>query len=160
MTYRRFFPWCLALLPASATLTGQVQSPSARVAAKVWTQPRTPDGQPDIQGNWNNSTLTQLERPRQFANKQFLSEQETVALESEMAKQGNWDRPGRASAARHRARLQLSFLGRRDQAGAPGWARAYVADHRSAGWPHACSNRGSAEAGSGAKRRAAQAFAV
>ena len=94
MTYRRFFPWCLALFLASGALTGQVQSPSARVAAKVWAQPRTPDGQPDLQGNWNNSTLTQLERPQRFASKQFLSEQETVALETELAKQGNWDQPG------------------------------------------------------------------
>src|SRR5215469_4101419 len=59
-----------------------------------WTQPRTPDGQPDLQGIWNNSTLTQLQRPREFANKQYLSEQETFALEKRLADQGNWDRPG------------------------------------------------------------------
>jgi len=94
MTFRRFSPACLSLLAAAAM--GQTTSPGVRPAAKAWTQPRTPDGQPDIQGNWNNSTLTQLERPRQFANKQFLSEQETVALEQAIAKQGNWDRPGAA----------------------------------------------------------------
>jgi hypothetical protein len=60
----------------------------------TWTQPRTPDGQPDLQGIWNNSTLTQLQRPREFANKQYLSEQETLALEKRLAEQGNWDRPG------------------------------------------------------------------
>ena len=29
-----------------------------------WVVPRTPDGHPDLQGNWNNETLTPLERPR------------------------------------------------------------------------------------------------
>ena len=31
--------------------------------AKPWTMPRTPDGKPDLQGNWTNATLTPLERP-------------------------------------------------------------------------------------------------
>ncbi|HXG89923.1 MAG TPA: hypothetical protein VNJ02_16470 [Vicinamibacterales bacterium] len=31
--------------------------------AKPWTMPRTADGKPDLQGTWNNATLTQLERP-------------------------------------------------------------------------------------------------
>ena len=30
--------------------------------AKPWTMPRTPDGKPDLQGNWTNATLTPLER--------------------------------------------------------------------------------------------------
>jgi hypothetical protein len=44
-----------------------VMAPTAAQApaslAKPWTMPRTPDGKPDLQGNWNNATLTQLERP-------------------------------------------------------------------------------------------------
>ncbi len=91
MAHRWLFASCLILLAAAAM--GQTTS-SVRQAAKVWTQPRTPDGQPDLQGNWNNSTLTQLQRPARFTNKQYLSEQETVALETEIAKNGNWDRPG------------------------------------------------------------------
>jgi hypothetical protein len=31
--------------------------------AKPWTLPRTPEGKPDLQGNWSNATLTPLERP-------------------------------------------------------------------------------------------------
>jgi hypothetical protein len=80
-----------ALLFATVPLSAQVL---AAPAAKAWTQPRTPDGQPDMQGIWNNSTLTQLQRPREFAGKQYLSEQETVDLEKRLALQGNWDRPG------------------------------------------------------------------
>src|SRR5579872_4030284 len=81
-----------ALLLASVPLTAQPASKPAKTATKAWTQPRTPDGHPDLQGNWNNSTLTQLQRPRQFADKQYLTEQETIALEAQLAKQGNWDR--------------------------------------------------------------------
>src|SRR5271170_4718086 len=82
-----------ALLLASVLLAAQPASKPPKTATKAWTQPRTPDGQPDLQGNWNNSTLTQLQRPRQFADKQYLTEQETVALEAQLAKQGNWDLP-------------------------------------------------------------------
>ena len=36
---------------------------AARPSPKPWTLPRTPDGKPDLQGNWTNATLTPLERP-------------------------------------------------------------------------------------------------
>ena len=34
-----------------------------RVADPNWTTPRTPDGQPDLQGIWGNKTITPIERP-------------------------------------------------------------------------------------------------
>lgn len=80
----------LAIVPAAVLLSLSVPG----FGQHAWTQPRTADGQPDLQGNWSNSTLTPLERPREFANKQFLSEAETVELETRLAKQGDWDRPG------------------------------------------------------------------
>ena len=43
--------------------------------------PRTPWGDPDLQGIWTGSTLTPLERPKELAGKQFLTEEETAALE-------------------------------------------------------------------------------
>ena len=43
--------------------------------------PRTPWGDPDLQGIWTGSTLTPLERPRDLAGKEFLSEEEAAALE-------------------------------------------------------------------------------
>ena len=42
----------------SATAAAQ---PAA--TARSWSAPRTPDGRPDLQGNWTNATLTPLERP-------------------------------------------------------------------------------------------------
>jgi hypothetical protein len=54
---------------------------------KTWTVPHTPDGQPDLQGIWNNATLTPMERPAQFAGKATLTEKE--AVEFEKAELGN-----------------------------------------------------------------------
>src|SRR6478609_8850640 len=60
-------------LGAAATLSAQAQTttpkpaPKAAPAAaaakpKTWVVPRTPDGKPDLQGNWTNETQTPLER--------------------------------------------------------------------------------------------------
>ena len=44
-----------------ATAAAGVHSPAA---AQRWVVPRTPDGHPDLQGNWTNGTLTPMERPQ------------------------------------------------------------------------------------------------
>jgi hypothetical protein len=51
---------------------------AATPASKNWTPPRTADGQPDLEGVWSNSTLTPLERPAEFAGKEFLTAQEAA----------------------------------------------------------------------------------
>jgi hypothetical protein len=43
--------------------------------------PRTPDGRPDLQGIWDFRTATPLERPREFAEQEFLSAEEVAAVE-------------------------------------------------------------------------------
>jgi hypothetical protein len=60
--------------------------------AKPWSAPRTPDGHPDFQGIWTTSTLTPLERPAEFADKPFLTEQEAKDYEARLLKDGNRDR--------------------------------------------------------------------
>src|SRR5580692_972703 len=45
--------------------------------------PRTPDGQPDLQGLWTNISITPMERPAQFAGKEFLTPQEAAAYEKQ-----------------------------------------------------------------------------
>lgn len=60
--------------------------------AKNWTPPRTPDGQPDLQGVWTNSTLTPLERPAEFAGKEYLTEQEAADYVKRLLHQVNTDR--------------------------------------------------------------------
>ena len=40
-------------------------------------------GDPDLQGLWNNNTITPLERPSEFANQEFLSAEEFSTLEDQ-----------------------------------------------------------------------------
>ena len=54
----------------AAPAPGQTAKPAAKTT-KTWMQPRTPDGQPDLQGYWTNATFTPLERPRELGNKEF-----------------------------------------------------------------------------------------
>ncbi len=46
--------------------------------------PRTPDGQPDLQGFWSNSTYTPLERPDKVT-KEFYTPEEAAAVEKAAA---------------------------------------------------------------------------
>jgi len=50
-------------------------------AGQISKAPRTPDGRPDLQGLWNNRTLTPLERPRNLAGKEFFTEEEAAEYE-------------------------------------------------------------------------------
>src|SRR5215831_1893403 len=63
---------------AAATVT------KAAAPAKPWTAPRTPDGQPDLQGFWTNNSYTPLERPRNV-NKEFYTREEALAAEKKAA---------------------------------------------------------------------------
>jgi hypothetical protein len=49
--------------------------------AADWKAPRTPDGHPDLQGLWTNTSLTPLERPANLAGKESFTEEEAAAYE-------------------------------------------------------------------------------
>src|SRR5439155_19531628 len=73
------------MVVATRSVAGQAPaSPAKPAAAKKWTVPRTPDGQPDLQGFWTNSTYVPLERPDKVA-KAFYTEQEFAAVIKEAA---------------------------------------------------------------------------
>ncbi len=76
---RRLFPALCALLccAVSAPLLGQTS----------YQAPRTSDGVPDLQGMWTNNTITPLERPAQFGNRQALTADEQAAMEQAVADQ-------------------------------------------------------------------------
>ena len=78
--------------------------------SKPWTPPRTPDGHPDLQGIWTNSTLTPLERPAEFRDKPVLSEQEAAAYEKQLLRENDRDRrDGGAEVDVGRAYNELFF---------------------------------------------------
>ena len=60
---------------------------------QTWTPPRTPDGQPALEGTWSNATLTLFERPRELGSKEFFTEPEAAAFEKQRMAQTNADRP-------------------------------------------------------------------
>ena len=77
------------LTAASITVAGQPATSSGGASAA----PRTPWGTPDLQGIWDQTTVTPFERPSQFAGREFLTDEERAAAEEQLARQGNT--PGR-----------------------------------------------------------------
>ena len=75
----------LSLLGLVATRTAAVDAQSGpRAAAPVpreWTPTRTLDGQIDIEGVWDFSTITPLERPESLGDKQTFNDEEAAAFE-------------------------------------------------------------------------------
>ena len=61
-----FFGLCvtLGITIAAFGLVSAVAAQAPAGASGEWVVPRTPDGRPDLQGNWSSATLTPLQRPR------------------------------------------------------------------------------------------------
>lgn len=69
----------LLALVASCVLT------VSSFAAEDYTVPRTEWGQPDLQGVWNFSSNTPMQRPARFGERQFLTPEEVRAIAEERA---------------------------------------------------------------------------
>jgi hypothetical protein len=70
-------------------VAGQARSavaPTTASPTKAYSAPRTPDGQPDLQGFWTNSTFTPLERPKNVT-KEFYTPEEALELVKRAASQ-------------------------------------------------------------------------
>ena len=52
---------------------------SGSAIAQDYTAPRTEYGQPDLQGVWNYSSNTPLQRPEQFAGREYMTVEEAAA---------------------------------------------------------------------------------
>jgi len=81
---------------------GALTVPQAAGQKKAWTPPRTPWGEPDLQGKWSYATITPLERPVDQAGKETLNDGEVAAL-NEDARTGADRRDGGSDADLARA---------------------------------------------------------
>ena len=72
----------LAVPIAGQGPTGAARTPAA---AKTYTTPKTPWGDPDLQGIWNNATSTPLQRPAALGEKAELTEDEAAEYQEEVA---------------------------------------------------------------------------
>ncbi len=59
-------------------------STHAQSGASDWQMPRTIDGHPDLQGVWENNTITPVERPAFFGDKEFLTDEDVAFLEQRL----------------------------------------------------------------------------
>jgi hypothetical protein len=55
-------------------------------ADSSYSPPRTPWGDPDIQGAWDYRSITPLERPRQYGDRAFYTDEEIAQLEGQAAR--------------------------------------------------------------------------
>src|SRR5690349_9431271 len=77
---------------AAVILAGTVTAQTPQNQAKAYSPPRTPDGQPDLQGVWTNITITPLERPANLAGKEFFTPAEARQYEKDTVERNNADR--------------------------------------------------------------------
>jgi len=61
-----------------AVPTTDAQTSSKAPSTRRWQVPRTPDGRPDLQGFWTNTTATPLQRPRELGDKSHFTKAEAA----------------------------------------------------------------------------------
>ena len=57
----------------SGTVTAQTQEASSAI-------PRTPDGHPDLTGVYDVATMTPVDRPTEYGDRLFLTDEEVAAM--------------------------------------------------------------------------------
>src|SRR5579863_3356391 len=81
------------ILVAVPAVPLSAQAPASPPKAAVRNSiPRRVDGHPDLQGIWNNSTLTPVQRPAEFAGKPTVTDQEAAVFEKRFLDDNSSDR--------------------------------------------------------------------
>ena len=96
-----FLVIAIAVISMSSA-SGQATKKAA--APQKWNAPKTPWGDPDLQGVWNDATSTPLQRPSSVGAKDVLSDEEAEDFAEQLANDLNRDRrDGGADADVNRA---------------------------------------------------------
>jgi len=66
----------------------------ATVPAKTWKLSHTPDGQPDLQGFWTNTTYTPLQRPNNITKEFFTKEELAEVVRKAASEEADQTTPG------------------------------------------------------------------
>jgi hypothetical protein len=79
--------------PKTATTTKAPQAGKAAAATKSYAQPKTPWGDPDIQGVWTSDDCigAQMNRPANFGERAFLTDQEIADRQAALERQAKND---------------------------------------------------------------------
>src|SRR5580698_6024144 len=78
---------CIAIASAAVPAIAQTAKPVA--TSKTWTAPKTPWGDPDLQGTWTDDDCigTPMNRPENLGNRGFYTEQELADRKNRLDKQ-------------------------------------------------------------------------
>jgi hypothetical protein len=87
------FRKALALLMEAIPPGGQAYEPPGASSRSNAVSLRTPWDGPDLQGTWTGSTITPLERPKEYADKPVLTAEEAAALEARARERNVAERP-------------------------------------------------------------------
>ncbi len=81
----------------TTTLGAQKPAPVAKAngsASKAYAPPKTPDGQPDLQGFWTNSTYVPLERPNGVTKEIYTPDEAEDAIKKAAERESEQTEPG------------------------------------------------------------------
>lgn len=90
----RFAAAALAVTGATSLFSSAVVAQNGGLsapAARTYTAPKTPWGEPDLQGTFSNRTITPFERPANVSGREFLTPEEVAVMEKQAAGRGGDD---------------------------------------------------------------------
>ena len=79
---------------AQSSAPGGAGRSGARAPARAYVQPKTPDGQPDLQGVWSNTTYVPLERPAAVTKAYYTPEEAAAVIKAAASREAEQTEPG------------------------------------------------------------------
>ena len=98
---------CLMASTYQLSVDGQAPTTAANGVSNTWTPPRTPDGQPDIQGMWTNFDNTPFEAPAPDDATRLAALRKWFPPGDQTGPGALWGTDGPASASRNARRKAM-----------------------------------------------------